>query len=191
MSEALYVGIDVCEAHLDVATSPAAKQWQFSNDARGIRALVKQTARLKPVLVVMESTGGCEVGAAAALAVADLPVAVINPRQVRDFGRSRGILAKTDAIDTRKILQLFVLKEHLPMAKDALQEVVAGPAVNEKLKRLSRRRRRLVNERVRVLNCMQADLQAVCPELLAITHRARNVWFLRFLTFRRENSKRV
>jgi len=114
MSEALYVGIDVCEAHLDVATSPAAKQWQFSNDARGIRALVKQTARLKPVLVVMESTGGCEVGAAAALAVADLPVAVINPRQVRDFGRSRGILAKTDAIDAGLIASFAATNQPEP-----------------------------------------------------------------------------
>jgi transposase len=92
--------------------------------------------------------------------------------------------AKTDVIDARKILQLFILKEHLPMAKDALQEVVAAPVVNEKLKRLSRRRRRLVNEKVRVVNNMQADLQAVCPELLAATHDADNLWFLRFLTFR-------
>lgn len=94
--------------------------------------------------------------------------------------------AKTDAIDARKILQLFVLKDHLPIAKSALQEVVAAPAVNDKLKRLTRRRRRLVLEKIRVLNRMQTDLQAVCPELLAATADADNLWFLRFLTSRKD-----
>jgi len=92
--------------------------------------------------------------------------------------------AKTDPIDTRKILELFRLKDQLPLAKDAIQEVVIAPAVNEKLKRLSRRRRHLVIEKMRVLNRMQADLQAVCPELLAATRDADNLWFLRFITFR-------
>jgi hypothetical protein len=94
--------------------------------------------------------------------------------------------AKTDPIDTRKILELFRLKDQLPMAKDAIQEVVSVPLVNEKLKRLSRRRRRLVIEKMRVLNRMQADLQAVCPELLAATNDADNLWFLRLLTFRED-----
>ena len=92
--------------------------------------------------------------------------------------------AKTDPIDTRKILELFRLKDQLPLAKDAIQEVVGAPAVNEKLKRLSRRRRHLVTEKMRVLNRMQADLQAVCPELLASTNDANNLWFLRLLIFR-------
>jgi len=92
--------------------------------------------------------------------------------------------AKTDPIDTRKILELFCLKDQLPLAKDAIQEVVMAPAVNGKLKRLSRRRRHLVDEKMRILARMQTDLQAVCPELLALTHSADNLWFLRFLTFR-------
>ena len=77
--------------------------------------------------------------------------------------------AKTDRLDTRKILELFHLKDHLPLAKDVLQEVPRVP---------------LVNEKVRVVNRMQADLQAVCPELLAITNDADNLWFLRFLSSR-------
>ena len=92
--------------------------------------------------------------------------------------------AKTDPIDTRKIIELFRLKDQLPLAKDAIQEVVMAPAVNGKLKRLSRRRRHLVDEKMRILARMQTDLQAVCPELLALTHSADNLWFLRFLTFR-------
>ena len=92
--------------------------------------------------------------------------------------------AKTDPIDTRKIIELFRLKDQLPLAKAAIQEVVMAPAVNGKLKRLSRRRRHLVDEKMRVLARMQTDLQAVCPELLALTHSADNLWFLRFLTLR-------
>lgn len=94
--------------------------------------------------------------------------------------------AKSDPIDTRKILELFHLREHLPLAKGVLQEVAPVPVENEKLKRLSRRRRHLVDEKVRVVNRLQADLQAVCPGLLGITGQADNLWFLRFLICRDE-----
>jgi transposase len=89
--------------------------------------------------------------------------------------------AKKDRIDARKGLELFQLSDHLPLAKEVLQEVAGTPKENEVLKRLTRRRRRLVNERVRVINNLQADLQAVCPGLLEITVEASNQWFLNFL----------
>ena len=89
--------------------------------------------------------------------------------------------AKKDRIDARKGLELFQLRDHLPLAKEVLQEVTGTPKENEILKRLTRRRRRLVNERVRVVNNLQADLQAVCPGLLEITTEASNRWFLNFL----------
>jgi transposase len=89
--------------------------------------------------------------------------------------------AKKDRIDARKGLELFQLSDHLPLAKEVLQEVRGTPKENEVLKRLTRRRRRLVNERVRVVNNLQADLQAVCPGLLEITTEAGNQWFLNFL----------
>jgi transposase len=89
--------------------------------------------------------------------------------------------AKSDRIDARKGLELFQLRDHLPLAKEVLQEVAGTPPENEVLKRLSRRRRRLVDERVRVVNNLQADLQAVCPGLLEITKDAANQWFLNFL----------
>lgn len=89
--------------------------------------------------------------------------------------------AKTDRLDARKGLELFQLREHLPLAKAVLQEVSAVPVANERLKRLTRRRRRLVNERVRVLNTLHADLQAVCPGLLDLTREVGNQWFLHFL----------
>jgi len=89
--------------------------------------------------------------------------------------------AKKDRIDARKGLELFQLRDHLPLAKDVLQEVTGTPKENEILKRLTRRRRRLVNERVGVVNNLQADLQAVCPGLLEITTEASNQWFLHFV----------
>jgi transposase len=87
----------------------------------------------------------------------------------------------TGSMRARGWLELFQLSDHLPLAKEVLQEVSGTPPENEILKRLTRRRRRLVNERVRVVNNLQADLQAVCPGLLEITVEASNQWFLNFL----------
>lgn len=97
--------------------------------------------------------------------------------------------AKTDAIDARRILELFQLSAYVPVARNALQEVVPTPAVNDKLKRLTRRRKQLVNERVRIVNRLHADLHAVSPGLAAITGDVANVWFLNFLTCRDELQK--
>ncbi len=90
--------------------------------------------------------------------------------------------AKTDSIDARKIVELFSLRKHLPIAKDALQEIKIFDKNNEKLKKLTRRRKQLVAERVAIANRFSSDLQAVAPDLKAITKSADNLWFLRFLT---------
>jgi transposase len=93
------VGIDVSKAALDVAVRPSGTAWRTTNDAAGIAALVTQVRAVTPVCVVLEATGGLERAATAALAAAGLPVAVVNPRQVRDFAKATGRLAKTDALD--------------------------------------------------------------------------------------------
>jgi transposase len=95
--------------------------------------------------------------------------------------------AKTDSIDARKGLELFQLRRHLPKAKDPLQEIYPTPVENEQLKRLSRRRRRMVDERVSVMNSLQSDLQAVCPGLLKMTKDVSQKWFLNFLISTRSN----
>lgn len=97
--EPVYVGIDVSKAHLDVAVRPSGERWQVDNTVEGIEQLVKKLSTLKPTLIVVEATGGLEMAAVGAMAAAKLPVAVINPRQARDFARSLGKLAKTDKID--------------------------------------------------------------------------------------------
>ncbi|HEY5646022.1 MAG TPA: transposase, partial [Pseudomonadales bacterium] len=101
-----YVGIDVAKAALDVAVQPSGDTWQVPNDEMGIVELVAQLEALGVGLVVCEATGGFERAVVAALAVAGIPIVVANPRQVRDFARATGQLAKTDRIDAG-ILALF------------------------------------------------------------------------------------
>lgn len=95
--------------------------------------------------------------------------------------------AKTDALDARKGLELFQLRDHLPTAKDVLQEIAPTPVENDQLKRLTRRRRRMVTERVSVINSLQADLHAVCPGLCDITQDVSQVWYLNFLSSAKRN----
>jgi transposase len=98
---ALYVGIDVSKARLDLAVHPDGRTWSEDNTARGIKAVIREMKRLKPEAIIVEATGGLERMLVAELGVADLPVVVVNPRQVRDFAKATGRLAKTDVIDAR------------------------------------------------------------------------------------------
>ena len=95
----IYVGIDVAKARVDVAIRPGGDTREVSNDQAGIAALVAQMQQLNPVALVMEASGGLELPLVAALAAASLPVVVVNPRQVRDFAKATGRLAKTDSLD--------------------------------------------------------------------------------------------
>ena len=94
-----YVGIDVAKAGMDIAVRPTDESWAISNDEAGIRRLVSRLKTLEPDLVLLEASGGLELPIVAALAVEELPVVVVNPRQVRDFARATGKLAKTDTLD--------------------------------------------------------------------------------------------
>ena len=135
-----------------------------------------------PVLVAMEGYNGYARPLDSLVRARNYRLFNINNLKLARFKEIFPGSAKTDKIDERKGLELFQLRDRLPMAKDVLQEVAAIPEKNQMVKRLSRRRRRLVNERVRVLNTLQSDLQAVCPGLLTLTNDAGNLWFLRFLT---------
>ena len=95
----IYVGIDVSKERIDVAVRPTGRNWSVSYDGASVDDLVTQLKDLKPAGVITESTGGLELPLVAALAAASLPVAVVNPRQVRDFAKSTGQLAKTDRLD--------------------------------------------------------------------------------------------
>ena len=110
----MLVGIDVSKAELVVAARPSGERWTVANDERGVRTLVERLTRDAPELVVLEATGGYELLCVAALAAAGLPVVVANPRQVRDFAKATGQLAKTDRIDA-DVLALFAERVHPPV----------------------------------------------------------------------------
>ena len=97
--EGIYVGIDVAKAQVDVAVRPTDDSWEVSYDDAGVRQLVSRLKALEPVMVLLEASGGLELPLVAALATEELPVVVVNPRQVRDFARATGKLAKTDSLD--------------------------------------------------------------------------------------------
>ena len=103
METKVFVGVDVSKDSLDVAIGPHKDIITFANDQKGVDALVKKLRRIDAQLTVFESTGGYELLAASSLAEAGLAVVIVNPRQVRNFAKATGILAKTDAIDARVI----------------------------------------------------------------------------------------
>jgi len=128
--ERIFVGIDVAKQHLDIHVRPTDAHFRLLRDEAGLGNLVERLRPLGPVLVVLEATGGYEVPVAAALGSAGLPVAVVNPRQIRDFARATGQLAKTDTLDAL-IIALFAEAVQpearpLPTAQaQALGELVA------------------------------------------------------------------
>ena len=99
----VYAGIDVSAAHLDMAMLPGGEEWRFDNDPEGIKTLTDRLAGMGSVLVVLEATGGMELPVVGELAALGLEVVVVNPRQVRDFARATGKLAKTDALDAQML----------------------------------------------------------------------------------------
>lgn len=132
----VFVGIDVSKAHLDVAVHGESEVQRIANDEAGIGSLVSELAALSPALVVLEATGGFEMAAAAALAGAEVPVVIANPRQTRDFARSTGQLSKTDAIDARG-LALFAARIR-PQVRDLPSEAA------QELDALVARRRQII-----------------------------------------------
>ena len=132
----MFVGIDVAKAELVVAIHPTNERWTVANDERGVRTLVERLRTVPPTLIVLEATGGYELLAVAALVAAGLPVVVANPRQVRDFARSTGQLAKTDRLDA-DILAAFA--DRVRPAVRALPDAAA-----QELEALLTRRRQLL-----------------------------------------------
>lgn len=193
-AQALHVAVDVgCRRHRAAIGNPQGRvlaEFDVEHNAAGFtdffRRIEEQRDRQQPVWVAME---GCN-GYARPL-----------DRQVREHGyrllnvnnlklaRFREIFpgpAKTDALDTHRMLELLRVQTQVPLAKGIVHEVREVPAANTKLKRLTRRRRQLISEKVRIINRMQAELHAVCPGLLAITASADSRWFLELLVYRND-----
>ncbi len=150
-----YVGVDVAKAHLDVAVTPTEAQWRATNDGAGIAQVVTRLQELQPALVVLEATGGLELPLVAALAAAAVPLAVVNPRQVRDFAKAMGRLAKTDRLDAQT-LALFA--ERVRPTPRPLPDAEA-----QALGALLARRRQLVEMRTAEKNRLGSALPRVKP----------------------------
>ena len=133
--EPRFVGVDVAKAHLDLALQGGAQQ-RFANDAQGIAALVAFITPLAPQHLVLEATGPYHRALAAALVAAQLPVSVCNPRQVRDFAKSQGHLAKTDRVDAR------VLAHYAAVTPYQARPLPDAPT--QALRQLVQRRRQLI-----------------------------------------------
>lgn len=154
-SAELYVGIDVAKARVDVALGRQGAVFQVARDDKGLAELVQRLKQVKPKLVVMEATGGLQLPVAAALSVAGLLVAVVNPRQVREFARAAGKLAKTDALDARVLAHLGEALK--PPARPLLDEET------RKLEALLTRRRQMVEMLVAEKNRLQVAHAAARP----------------------------
>ena len=136
MSEsAVYVGIDVSKDRLDVAVSPGDELWHDINDQAGIDRIVETLQCLQPKSVVLEPTGGLEYPLVERLWAAELPMVAVNPRQVRDFARALGRLAKTDKIDA------VVLAKYAEMVRPAVRP--PSDAATKELKAILVRRRQV------------------------------------------------
>jgi transposase len=187
----LRVSVDIgCRKHtvaIGLSSGEVLDEFSIVHEPEGFREffhrIETQERRFKcPVAVAMEGFNGHARPLDTLVRAREYRLFNINNLKLARFKEIFPGAAKTDAIDARKGLELFQLRDHLPTTKDVLQEVHTTPQENEILKRLSRRRRRLVDEHVRVVNNLQADLHAVCPGLLEITGEADNQWFLNFLT---------
>ena len=127
MKEKIIVGIDVSKASFDVAVHPTGESWSASNETTGITELSQRLQKLSPGLIVLESTGGLELPLVSELATLGMPVVVVNPRQVRDFAKAVGRLAKTDSIDAHMLARFgqAVKPEIRPLKDEQAQELTA------------------------------------------------------------------
>jgi len=169
---AIFAGVDVSKAHLDVAVRPSGEQWRANNNDEGVAETVKRIAAFRPQLVVLEATGGLQAPLVAALAVAKVPVAVVNPRQVRDFARATGKLAKTDKLDAVVLAHFAeaIKPEPRPLPDEK----------EEQLRALIVRRREMVDmlvaEKNRATACRSKSLRAeILVHVDWLTQRVRDL----------------
>lgn len=171
MDTQCFVGIDVSKDRLDVHVLPSREQASVANTEVGISELVKWLEERRPTLVVLEPTGRYETQVTAALARAGIPAAVVNPRQVRDFARATGVLAKTDRLDAAVLARFaqVVRPEPRPLASEATEQLDA----------LLTRRRQLVEmqtaERMRFRNAQGLVRKNITEHLAWLNAQIKSV----------------
>lgn len=170
--EQTFIGIDVSKDRLDVHVLPSEESFAVARDGEGLTGLIERLGPLTPHLVVLEATGGFELTVAAALVAAGIPLAVVNPRQIRDFARATGQLAKTDALDAKAIARFAekVRPEPRPVPDEqarALGELVARRRQLIEMMTAERNRRRQLTSRrlIKSIDRLLALLQKELSEL--------------------------
>jgi transposase len=159
MPSQIFVGIDVAKAQLDMALRPTGERWALTNDDAGIAVLVPRLQAIAPQLIVLEATGSYQRAVVAALAAAGLPVAVVNPRQARDFAKATGQLAKTDALDARALAHFAEAVRPMPRPLPDTQA--------DELRALLARRRQLVTMRTAEQNRLGSAPPRLQPDMQA------------------------
>ncbi len=149
----IFIGIDVSKERLDVAIRPSGERVSVTNDRAGIEVLIQRLREVQPSLIVLEATGGLERGVTRALTSAEFPVVVVNPRQVRDFAKATGQLAKTDRIDA------LVLARFGEAVRPAIRPL--PDEMTLELRALTARRRQLTEMIVAERNRLSAASKAV------------------------------
>ena len=181
--ERISVGIDVAKDRLDVHVRPSGEAFAVARDGKGLEDLTNRLGTLGASLVVLEATGGYEITVAAALCAAGLPLTVVNPRQIRDFARSTGQLAKTDVLDAAVIAQFAeaVAPEPRPVPDEqarALGEMVArrrqivDMMTAERNRRSRMASRRALKSVERLLKALQRELNDLEDEIDATVRRS-------------------
>jgi len=168
----MYVGIDVAKDRLDVHFRPSGEAFAVARDGEGLAELTARLVAAAPRLIVMEATGGFEVTVAAAIGAVKLPLAVVNPRQIRDFARATGKLAKTDALDAAAIAHFAEAIRPEPRAIPDEQARALGELVSRRRQVIemmvaeNHRRRQLTHRRL--LKRIERHLAVLQDELSAI-----------------------
>ncbi len=174
--EQRYVGIDVAKDRLDVHVRPGGEVFVVARDSEGLAGLVERLKGVAPALVVLEATGGFETTVAAAIGAAGLPLAVVNPRQIRDFARATGKLAKTDTLDAAAIAHFAEAVRPGPRPIPSEQAQMLGELVArrrqivEMMTAERNRRRQLASKRLiksvdRLLAVLQKELSDLEQEI--------------------------
>ena len=191
----LEIGIDVGSLNHAIAISDGAgniiKEFEIKHTQKGFDKffeIINKEAYKRDAIVsiAMEGYNGWARPLDSQILTKGYQLYNVNNIKLARFKEIFPASAKTDSIDARKIVELFSLRKHLPVAKDVLQEIKISDDVNEKLKKLTRRRKQLVGERIAISNRFSSDLQAVLPDLKAITRSVDNLWFLKFITLKED-----
>jgi transposase len=184
MSTAIFVGMDISQDTVDIAVQPGP-MFQVTNEEAGITNAVARLQALQPTLIALEATGGLEMPLAGALAAAGLPVVVVNPRQVRDFARATGQLAKTDRLDAQVLARFAeaIRPPVRPMPDEQTQTLAALIARRRQLidmltaeKNRLRLAARPIQQRVQVhITWLEKELATINMDLTATIHESP-VW---------------